>query len=221
MTSQLQPLPQQVAQDFQNVKGIHGEFLLQSIGMFVIRGLEDYRFLIKACPRPILTEGDPARTKCAGGVEIVTRAQPENVYEGQLSIIETEGGAVNVLADWIAQREGGEIDADFYVGTPDNYTQVHELLACAIRFEPSDFDTDSRSEGVVISAPITYHYFGSNVKIGSNYTVQSGKKEAKGVAGLVSRVNNAMSKVRQVANGVSGVANGVGAISSSLGSMFK
>lgn len=213
--SDLRPLPEQLQQDYIDIKGVHGDFLLGSTGMFVIHGLEEMRFLTKSCPRPILSNTDPAPIVTGSGVEVGVPGQVKNLYTGNVVFIETEAGAVNKFAEYIANT-GGMVNADFYVGRPDNYTDAHEMIDVIITFESADWDTDNRSEGTTISASITYHYFGSSAKIGVNATTPIGKKSSGGVAGLVNRIDNAMSKVRKGANAVSSVANGVGA----LGSLF-
>ena len=213
--SDLRPLPEQLYQDYVDIKGIHGEFLLGSMGMLVIRGLEDMRFLVKSCPIPYLSPTDPASNVCGGGVEMATAGTNKTLYEGAVTFIETQGGAVNKFAEYVANT-GGMITADFYIGRADNYTAVHEMIDIAIRFESPDFDTDNRSEGVTVTGNISYHYFGNSASIGENFTAQAGKVKAKGVDGLVSRINHAMSSVRKGANAVSTISNGVG----ELGSMF-
>ena len=214
MAKLLNVLPEQLAQDYNDLMGGHGGLLLQSEGMLVLEGLEDLRLLITGCPRPILSFDEPAVTKIGGGAEIITPSMPKTSYEGQITFIETEQGAISQLAEYIANVNGGMVNADYYDGRVDNFTNVYHLQNLALRFDPSDFDTDSRSEVVKITAPATYNFFGTNATIGTNFTAQAGKKGGSGVAGLVNRVNNAMSKVRKVANGVSGIANGVGAVAS-------
>lgn len=214
MAKILTTLPEQLAQDMVDIQGAHGDLLLQSEGMFVMEGLEEMRFLAKGFPCPILSYDDPANTKMGGGFEKITPSVPKTSYEGSVTFIETEQGAIAKLAEYVANVNGGMINADVYIGRPDNYTEVHNLLNIAIRFDPADFDTDSRSEVTTFTAQLTYNYFGTTAKVGANYTASAGKVGGSGVAKLVNRVNSAMSKVRKVSSAVSGIANSVGAIAS-------
>lgn len=211
-----QGLPQLIAQDMANLKGVHGDLLLACQGMIVIPELEDYRFLVTAFPNVYATASDPAVTAVGGGGDVITPSIPKTSFEGNLTILETERGAVNELAEFILNCQGGQIPKiDLYIGHLHQYTMVKEYHNVAIRFETSDLDTDSKSEVVKVSAPITFNYFGQHAKIGTNGTVKSGQANM-GKSDLLSRVENTLSTIRRTTNAVGSITNGI----KQLGSLF-
>ncbi|ENV14260.1 hypothetical protein F965_00503 [Acinetobacter schindleri NIPH 900] len=204
MTQQNPILLNQLRADYEAIKQI-GSPILGCQGMLVPRGMEEYRFLIKTCPRPIVSNGDPAEVQYAGGFTGIVAGVPQTKFSGGFSIIETEAGHAQLLAEYIV-NSGGMIDCDYYDGRIGNFTRAYELLNCAMRFEPTDFDTENRSQGMIVSGTMDYNFFGSFATIGSNGTVAPGQKSVAGIQDLVSRVQN-------VTSAVSGIANTIGSIS--------
>lgn len=196
-----------------------GSPLLACQGMLVPQGMEDFRFLIKSCPRPIVSNEDPAEVQYAGGFTGIAAGVPKTHYTGNLQMLVTEAGHDQIFADWLVAN-GGIIDCDYYDGHVDSYSRAYSLGNCAIRFEMAEFDTDSRSQVMTVSCPIDFNYFGNFADIGTNGTVMPGHRQIAGIDGLVSRVRkviNTAQAATNVARGIGGVARQIG----KLGSLFK
>lgn len=192
-----------------------GSPILASQGMLVPRGMEHMRLFIKSCPKPIVSNDDPAQTFYAGGFVGITAGVPKTAYEGSVTIIETELGHVANFAEFII-ASGGLIDCDFYDGRMDSFTQVYELSDCAFRFEPGEIDSESRSQSMTISAQLTYNFFGIHAGVGTNNTAIAGKKNLQGAEDLVSRVQDVLNIAQQANNVASSVVN----VSSGIGRLF-
>jgi len=193
-----------------------GAHLLGSQGMLVPRGLEDLRFYIKTCPRPIVTNGDPAEVHYAGGYSSHVPGIPQTRFSGGFSMYETEAGHAQMLAEYIV-ASGGLIDCDYYDGRSDKFTRVYELLNCAMRFEPTDFDTENRSQAMIVSGTMDYNYFGSFANIGVNGTVNTAKINVAGAQELANRVQTVLSTVSGVANTIGSISRTASAVKSLFG----
>lgn len=204
----------QLRDDYEAIQAM-GSPILSCQGMLVPRGMEEVRFLIKSCPRPIVSNEDPAITQYAGGFSGITPSVPKTQYSGNITLVETEQGHVQMLAEYIV-ASGGAIDCDYYDGRADSFTRAYELLNCAIRFEPADFDTESRSQSMTISAPMDYNYFGSFADIGANGTVSGGQRSLSGIGGFIQRVQNVVNVAQQATRTARSVVNTV----SSIGKLF-
>lgn len=191
-----------------------GSPLLACQGMLVPRGLEDFRFLVLGCPRPIVSNNDPADVMYAGGYDGLVPGPAKTKYTGSLQLLVTEAGHDQMLAEYIVAN-GGSIDCDYYDGRIDSFTRAYELLNCAIRFESGEFASDSKSQTMMVSCPIDYNYFGSFANIGGNGSIIAGQRKIDGMQGLLDRVQgviNTAQAVTNVANNAVGVARQVGAL---------
>ena len=83
-----------------------GSPLLSCKGMLVPRGMEDFRFLIKSCPRPIVSNEDPAEVQYAGGFTGIAAGVPKTHYTGNLQMLVTEAGHDQIFADYIVANAG-------------------------------------------------------------------------------------------------------------------
>ncbi|NNP70384.1 hypothetical protein [Acinetobacter sp. Ac_5812] len=192
-----------------------GSPILSCQGMLVPRGMEDYRFLIKSCPRPIVSNEDPAEVQYPGGFTGIVAGPPKTHYTGNLQLLVTEAGHDQLFAEYIVASKG-IIDCDYYDGHVKSFTRAYALENCAIRFEMAEFDTDSRSQVMTVSCPIDFNYFGGFAKIGSNGTVIPGQREIEGVEGLISRVQN----VVNTAQALTSVAGAAAGLTRQIGSLF-
>lgn len=193
-----------------------GSPLLSCQGMFVPRDMPELRFLFKSGPRPIITNGDPAETHMAGGNVIITAGCPVTKYTGNLQIIVTEACHEQLFAEYIV-ASGGILDVcDFYDGRVDSFTAAYELKNCAIRFEPGEWDSESKSQTQIISAPIDYNYYGNFASIGVNGTVLPGKRKVEGVDDLINRVE----RVVRTAQSATSLARNTVSVGRQIGSLF-
>lgn len=103
----------QLKQDYIALQQL-GSPLLACQGMFVPRGMEDLRFLFKSCPRPIVSNEDPAEVQYAGGFTGIVAGPPKTHYTGNLQILVTEAGHDQLLAEYVV-ASGGIIHGDYSV----------------------------------------------------------------------------------------------------------
>ncbi|MDM1021586.1 hypothetical protein QSV37_14920 [Acinetobacter sp. VNK23] len=192
-----------------------GSPILACQGMFVPRGLEDYRFLIKSCPRPIITNDDPVQVQYPGGHTGIVAGPPKDWYTGTLQLLETEAGHGQLFADYVVAN-GGMIDCDYYDGHVASFTRAYELENCAIRFEMAEFDTESRSQVMIISCPIDFNFYGNFASIGGNGTVLPGQRGVAGVEGLINRVQSVVSAAQSATNLARSATN----VARQIGSLF-
>ena len=176
----------QLRADYLAIKQL-GSPLLACQGMMVPRGMEEYRFLIKSCPRPIVSNEDPAEVQFPGGFTGIVPGVPKTHYTGNLQMLVTEAGHDQIFADYIVANSG-MIDCDYYDGRVDSFTRAYFLENCAIRFEMAEFDSDSRSQNMTVSCPIDFNFFGNFANIGSNGTVLPGLRQIEGTQELINRV---------------------------------
>lgn len=191
-----------------------GAPLLACQGMFVPRDMPDMRFLVKSCPRPTVTHGDPVLVEMAGGHTAVIPGPVKDAFTGTLQILETEAGHTQMFAE-LVHANHGSIDCDYYDGRVDSFTRVFEFSNCAIRFDIAEFDTDSKSQAMIISCPIDFNWYGNFAAIGTNGSIQLGKRHVEGADGLLSRVQSVINTANAAINLTNQGANlvrGVGAL---------
>jgi len=86
----------------------------------------------------------------------------QSKFESPVSFQETVTGSVSkMLYDLLAS--GGVFNAKVYEGTPNNYKRYKRLHDCFFVMEAADRDAESRSQVLVISGTLSYHYFGEDV----------------------------------------------------------
>lgn len=192
-----------------------GSPILSCQGMLVPRGMEDYRFLIKSCPRPIISNEDPAEVQYPGGFTGIVAGPPKTHYTGNLQLLVTEAGHDQLFAEFIVASKG-IIDCDYYDGHVKSFTRAYALENCAIRFEMAEYDTDSRSQAMTVSCPIDFNFFGGFASIGGNGTVLPGQRQIDGVDGLINRVQNVVNAAQAVTS-LTGAAAG---LTRQIGSLF-
>lgn len=192
-----------------------GSPLLACQGMFVPRDMPDMRFLIKSCPRPTVSHNDPVLIEMPGGHTIITPGPVKDAFTGNLQIIETEAGHGQMFAE-LVHANHGSIDCDYYDGRLGSFTRAFAFENCAIRFEMAEFDSDSKSQAMLISCPIDFNWYGSFASIGTNSSIQIGKRNVPGAEGLVNRVQN----VINTANAALSVANQGSNLIRSVGALF-
>ncbi len=103
----------QLKQDYIALQQL-GSPLLACQGMFVPRGMEDLRFLFKSCPRPIVSNEDPAEVQYAGGFTGIVAGPPKTHYTGNLQILVTEAGHDQLLAEYVEPEPVSVKDAIQY-----------------------------------------------------------------------------------------------------------
>ena len=184
-----------------------GSPLLQCQGMLVPRDpvFQATRLLIQSCPRPMVTNNDPAEIAYAGGLDSFVPGVPKTKYEGSITVIETEKGQAALFAEYILAN-GGNIPCDYYDGRPGYYTRVYALDDCAIRLEPTDTTADGRSQITLASGSITYMYFGLFAKVGASGSALPGDRGLSGIEGFIDRVQGVLNVAQTGVNALGAVA---------------
>jgi len=129
---------------------------------FEIEGFESAWMLCKQAPWPEITP--------AGEIEIpgplgMTMWQPQQIktaQQGQVSFVETVAGNVDDLLLGILTK-GGRFNAKIYEGTPEKYLRYKKIHGCFLQVDIPDRDWENRSQPLLISGTLFYHYFGEVV----------------------------------------------------------
>lgn len=137
----------------QGAKVVSSDFTLQ------IEGYDDLYLLCKQAPWPELSpQGEIEISTPLGGMAY----QPQQVkvaQQGQVSFYETVAGTMDqALVDLIAN--GGTFNAKIYEGTPDAYLRVKTIRECFMQIDAPDRDWENRSQPLMFSGTMFFHYFG-------------------------------------------------------------
>lgn len=141
-------------------KVVNSDFTLE------IEGFEGNYLLAKQCPWPELSP--------AGEIEIPTPLgaamfQPQQIkfnQQGQVSLMETIAGTVDkMMVDLITRggvyaNGGATFNAKIYEGTPQKYLRYKRIQDCFIQFDNPDRDFENRSQILIFSGTMFFHYFG-------------------------------------------------------------
>lgn len=196
--------------DYETAKQL-GAAMLACNAMLVPEIAPNIALLFKTYPRPIVTNNESAEVSYSGGLAAHVAGVPKTSYEGAVTMIETETGQISDFAELLIAN-GGTTNCILYEGRVDRWTKCHELLDCAMTFEPSDLDSESRSTILTVSANMKYMYFGQNAAMGTvAATVFGGTKVAVnggGVSGLLNKAQNILNVV-QAGNSVLQAAKGL------------
>lgn len=137
----------------QGAKVVSSDFTMQ------IEGFDDLYLLCKQAPWPELSpQGEIEIYTPLGGMAY----QPQQVkvaQQGQVSFYETVAGSMDqALVDLIAN--GGTFNAKIYEGTPDSYLRVKTIHDCFMQIDAPDRDWENRSQSLMFSGTMFFHYFG-------------------------------------------------------------
>lgn len=134
-------------------KVISSDFALE------IEGFEQSWLKCKQFPWP--------QTSPTGEIEIpmplgAMQYQPQQLkiaHQGQISLLEdVAGSADQLLVNIIAS--GGLFNAKVYEGTPQQYLRVKRIVDCFIQVDDPDRDWENRSQVLMITGTVFFHYFG-------------------------------------------------------------
>lgn len=136
-----------------------GAKVISSDFTFEIEGFESNYLLFKQAPWPELSP--------AGEIEVLTPLggtmwQPQQLkvaQQGPISMFEAVAGSVDkMLVDLIAR--GGTFNAKIYEGTPTKFLRAKRIVDCFIQMDIPDRDWENRSQPLMFSGTLFYHYFG-------------------------------------------------------------
>lgn len=143
-----------------------GAKVISSDFTFQIAGFEDTYLLAKQCPWPELSPTGEIEVPIPLGATMWEPQQLKFAQQGQVSFLETVAGNVEQMMVDLILRGGNykglydTFDAWIYEGTPQNYLRRKRIINCFIQMDPVDRDWENRSQPLMFSGTMFYHYFG-------------------------------------------------------------
>lgn len=129
---------------------------------FEIEGHEGVYLLAKQCPDPVLSVGGEIEIATPLGTTMFEAQQTKVAMQGQVSFYETRAGHIDqLLVDLIAK--GGYFNAKIYEGTPQAYLSYKRIQDCFIQIDAADRDWENRSQPLMFSGTMFFHYYGEKV----------------------------------------------------------
>lgn len=154
------------------LKGFHdktaalGDKAINSDFTFEIEGFEDTYLLVKQAPWPELSPQGEIEIPTVLGSKIFQPQQVATAQQGQVSLYETMAGSIDELLVKLLSQ-GGRFNAKIYEGTPDNFVRCKTIRDCFIQMDVPDRDWENRSQPLMFSGTLFYHYFGE-VEVGNS-----------------------------------------------------
>ena len=136
-----------------------GAKVISSDFTFEIEGFESNYLLCKQAPWPELSPAGEIEVPTPLGGTMWQPQQLKVAQQGQISMFETVAGSVDkMLVDLIAR--GGTFNAKIYEGTPTKFLRAKRIVDCFIQMDIPDRDWENRSQPLMFSGTLFYHYFG-------------------------------------------------------------
>lgn len=136
----------------------------------VIEGFETSAnyLLCKQAPWPILTPQGEIEISMPLGMNAFQPQQIKTGQQGQVSFYETRAGNMEqALIDILTGAS--EFNAKVYEGTPEDYLRYKVLHHCFFQMDPVDRDWENRSQPLLFTGTMFYHYFGEIVTGNASY----------------------------------------------------
>ncbi|MAK91984.1 MAG: hypothetical protein CMI13_12210 [Oleibacter sp.] len=128
----------------------------------VIAGYDQFQFLTKQFPWAVLTPGEGVEVAAPMGTVEWQASQVHVNQQGAISLYETEDGMVdNMLVSMLVN--GGTFDCVVYQGTPERFTKAKRYRKCFINAEPVDRDWENRTQPMMVTGTLFYHYYGEDL----------------------------------------------------------
>lgn len=135
------------------LKVVNSDFTLE------IEGFEGTYLLAKQCPWPVTTVAGEIEVPTPLGVPIYEPQQIKPAKQGQVSLMETVDAPIDqLLVDLITG--GGTFNAKIYEGTPDRFLSFKRIVDCFIQVDDPDRDWENRSQILMMTGTMFYHYYG-------------------------------------------------------------
>jgi hypothetical protein len=147
-------------QNYSSIKA-HGDKAINSDGSLEIIGMghEVLWNLTKQFPWPVATVAGEIEIPGPLGITLYQPQQTKIAHQGQVAFQEVRTGEIdNFLIDLI--YGGGKFDARVYEGTPTAYLRKKDIYECFIVVDNPDRDFENRSQPLLISGNMFFHYFG-------------------------------------------------------------
>jgi hypothetical protein len=154
------------------LKGFHdstralGAKVISSDFTFEIEGFEGNWLLCKQAPWPELSPAGEIEIPTPLGATMWQEQQLKVAQQGQISMLETVAGSIDqMLVDLIVRggtsgSSGVTFNAKIYEGTPQKYLRAKRIVDAFIQMDVADRDWENRSQPLIFSGTLFYHYFG-------------------------------------------------------------
>ena len=150
---------QQYLSDFYDASKALGKKIINSDFTFEIEGFEGLYLLGKQCPWPVTTVGGEIEIPTLLGNKLFEPQQVETAKQGQVSFLEPTAALIDqMLVDIITN--GGVFNAKIYEGTPTKYLRYKSIRDCFMKIDDTDRDWENRSQPLLFSGTMFYHYYG-------------------------------------------------------------
>lgn len=137
----------------QGSKVISSDFALE------VEGFEFNWILTKQCPWPELSTGGEIEVSGPLGSAVWEHQQTKTNLQGAITLMETTAGSIDqMLVNLIAS--GGKFNAKIYEGTPEKFLRAKRIQDCFIQIDSPDRDWENRSQPLLISGTMFFHYYG-------------------------------------------------------------
>ena len=137
-----------------------GEKVINSDFCFEIVGYEGQYLLCKQAPWPESSPQGEIEVPTPMGASMWQTQQIKVSQQGQVSFYETTAGHIQqMLIDLIVSGKG-KFDAYVYEGTPERYIKRKLLRDCFMQIDNPDRDWENRSQPLMFSGTLFFHYFG-------------------------------------------------------------
>ncbi|MGZ8220069.1 MAG: hypothetical protein ACXWT0_00325 [Methylobacter sp.] len=147
---------------FHDTAKAQGAKKISSDFAFEIEGFEHNWILTKQCPWPELSTAGEIEVSGPLGSATWEKQQLKTNQQGAISFMETTAGSIDqMLVNLIAQ--GGHFNAKIYEGTPTKYLTSKLITDCFIQLDNADRDWENRSQILIFSGTLFFHYYGENI----------------------------------------------------------
>lgn len=134
---------------------------------FEIEGFEQYWMLCKQAPWPELSTAGEIAVPGPLGSETWDNQQLKINGQGAISFMETAAGSVDQMLIQLI-TSGGKFNAKIYEGTPEKFLRAKRVTDCFIQMDAADRDWENRSQILMFSGTLFYHYFGEIIPGNTN-----------------------------------------------------
>ncbi len=180
------PTYRRYREDYETAKSL-GAAALACNAMMVPSGHPHLRLLFQNFQRPMVTNNDPTDVDYAGGLAAHVQGVPKTSFDGSVTVIETENGAIANFAQAIVDAGGHLPECEVLFGLSDGSSteavRVYKIFDVALTFSDGggEIDASSRSQILTVQGQMRYMYFGDNADLG---TAVANGSTLKGMAGV-------------------------------------
>lgn len=136
---------------------------------FEIEGFEQNYLLCKQAPWPEVSPAGEIEVPTPLGATMWQPQQIKVAQQGQISLMETVAGSISQMQVDLLTRggmyaNGGcTFNAKIYEGTPQKFLKAKRIVDCFIQLDNPDRDWENRSQILIFSGTLFFHYFGEEI----------------------------------------------------------